>query len=55
MRLRLETVKKIRAMGAKRKAKKDAAGLGHADAEKSRRTRSVDLGSVSCPHFLAKV
>jgi delta8-fatty-acid desaturase len=37
----------------KRKAKKDAAGLVHADGDKSRRTRSVDLGSVSCPHFVA--
>lgn len=36
----------------KKKAKKDAVGLGHADGEKSRRGRSVDLGSVGFPHIL---
>jgi delta8-fatty-acid desaturase len=34
----------------KRKAKKEAAGLSHMDGEKSRRTRSVDLGSVGSSH-----
>jgi hypothetical protein len=35
----------------KRKAKKEAAiKLGHTDSEKSRRGRSVDLGTVRPPH-----
>ena len=36
----------------KRKAKKEAVGLGHIDSEKSRRGRSVDLGSVGHSHML---
>jgi hypothetical protein len=36
----------------KRKAKKEAAvKLGHTDSEKSRRGRSVDLGTVGLPHI----
>jgi delta8-fatty-acid desaturase len=38
----------------KRKAKKEAAiGLGHTDNEKSRRGRSVDLGTVGLSHILS--
>jgi delta8-fatty-acid desaturase len=36
----------------KRKAKKEAGGLVHTDGEKSRRGRSVDLGSVGLSHIL---
>jgi hypothetical protein len=36
----------------KRKVKKEAVGLGHIDSEKSRRGRSVDLGSVGFSHIL---
>lgn len=37
---------------AKRKAKKDAAAHAHIESEKSRRGRSVDLGTVRFSHIL---